>query len=692
MLRIPDVIGVRLTGRLQRGCLATDLALTVTERLRAHRRVGRVRRVLRPRRVHALGRRARRRRQHGARIRRHLPASSRSTSTRSTTCATPAATAAHVASSRPTPQRQGLWFDPEAEPALHRTIEIDLAEHRLSASPGRAGRRTGSRRRDRSRRSRRARDVPPRPTPIASMPRRSPSPSPRSRAAPTPPIRGCSSRPAWSPARRAGSGCRPPAWVKTSLAPGLAGRRALPGARRAAGGSRGASASASSATAARPASATPARCPRRSHEAIDGARHRSGRGAVRQPQLPRPRASATRTRLPQLAAAGGRLRARRRRRAATSSRDPIGRDADGRAVSLRDLWPTGDEIDAALAAAADPADFAARLRRSPRPATPVARARRAGHARCSRGTRARRYCAARLSRRSARAALLGPLRRASAARARRRHHHRPHLAGQRDPARQRGRRLPGRARREPRRPERLRVAPRQLGSHAARPVHQQAPCATCWRRGAPVAHTVHVASGEVLPLWDAAERYRDDGRLRRPGRGRALRHRVVARLGREGRSACSACAPCWPSSFERIHRSNLIGMGILPLRLPAGAASERICTCVQATGSIDADPDQHRSACTGRASPSTGASGKTRNLHAAAAVETALEVEILQRRRHHSPDPAARRSTRSARAASAAPDSPARRKRPAKLAVTSGASGNVRWRSPSDATIEGRSS
>ena len=34
MLRIPDVIGVRLTGALQEGVLATDLALTVTERLR----------------------------------------------------------------------------------------------------------------------------------------------------------------------------------------------------------------------------------------------------------------------------------------------------------------------------------------------------------------------------------------------------------------------------------------------------------------------------------------------------------------------------------------------------------------------------------------------------------------------------------------------------------------------------------
>ena len=34
MLRVPEIVGVRLTGALSEGCLATDFALTVTERLR----------------------------------------------------------------------------------------------------------------------------------------------------------------------------------------------------------------------------------------------------------------------------------------------------------------------------------------------------------------------------------------------------------------------------------------------------------------------------------------------------------------------------------------------------------------------------------------------------------------------------------------------------------------------------------
>src|SRR6516162_6956925 len=38
--------------------------------------------------------------------------------------------------------------------------------------------------------------------------------------------------------------------------------------------------------------------------------------------------------------------------------DPIARSADGREIGLADLWPTGAEIDAALAGAADVADFA----------------------------------------------------------------------------------------------------------------------------------------------------------------------------------------------------------------------------------------------------------------------------------------------------------------------------------------------
>ena len=101
---------------------------------------------------------------------------------------------------------------------------------------------------------------------------------------------------------------------------------------------------------------------------------------------------------------------------------------------------------------------------------------------------------------------------ASAARARRRHHHRSHLAGRADPAAERGRRISGGERREPPRPERLRLPPRQLGGHGPGPVHQQVgaqPARPADRRRASRSMS---ARGEHLPLWRAAERYARRGR------------------------------------------------------------------------------------------------------------------------------------------------------------------------------------
>jgi aconitate hydratase len=87
--------------------------------------------------------------------------------------------------------------------------------------------------------------------------------------------------------------------------------------------------------------------------------------------------------------------------------------------------------------------------------------------------------------------------------------------------------------------------------------------------GAPVAHTIHVPSSQVVPLWEAAQRYRDAGEPvvlvagHRYGTGSS---RDWAAKGQRLLGIRAVLA----SSFERIHRSNLIGMGILPLRLPEG--------------------------------------------------------------------------------------------------------------------------
>jgi aconitate hydratase len=87
--------------------------------------------------------------------------------------------------------------------------------------------------------------------------------------------------------------------------------------------------------------------------------------------------------------------------------------------------------------------------------------------------------------------------------------------------------------------------------------------------GAPPGWTIHASSGELLPLYRAAEYYRAEGmptvilagRHYGSGSSRDWAAKGPALLGVRAVLA---------RSFERIHRSNLIGMGILPLELPSG--------------------------------------------------------------------------------------------------------------------------
>ena len=69
-------------------------------------------------------------------------------------------------------------------------------------------------------------------------------------------------------------------------------------------------------------------------------------------------------------------------------------------------------------------------------------------------------------------------------------------------------------------------------------------------------------------------RYAAGGRAARRPRRQGVRHRLVARLGGEGPALLGVRAVI-AESYERIHRSNLIGMGILPLEFPAGRERRR---------------------------------------------------------------------------------------------------------------------
>ena len=258
-LRIPDVVGVRLAGALPPGSLATDLALTVTHRLRALGVAGEFVEFFGPG-VATLdaGERsvvANMAPEYGAttgyfaidaRTLDYLRATGRARS-----AAAPVETYA---------KRIGALVRPRGRPALHahaddRPGDGGHARRRAAAPAGSA-----AARRHRGRAARSSTSAPPQPTLRCRAIR---SRSRRSRAAPTPPTRACSSPPGSSRGARASaaSPCRrgsrlrwhparpqPPTTCAAPACSTISPR----------------SASTSSAMAARRASATRDRCPRRS--------------------------------------------------------------------------------------------------------------------------------------------------------------------------------------------------------------------------------------------------------------------------------------------------------------------------------------------------------------------------------------------------------------------------------------------
>ena len=98
-------------------------------------------------------------------------------------------------------------------------------------------------------------------------------------------------------------------------------------------------------------------------------------------------------------------------------------------------------------------------------------------------------------------------------------------------------------------------------------------CATRLAEPKEGPYTVHLPSGEDAFIYDAAMRYIADGVP------------LIVIAGREyGSGSSRDWAAKGPSllgvravlaeSFERIHRSNLVGMGILPLQFMPGDSSD----------------------------------------------------------------------------------------------------------------------
>jgi aconitate hydratase len=147
------------------------------------------------------------------------------------------------------------------------------------------------------------------------------------------------------------------------------------------------------------------------------------------------------------------------------------------------------------------------------------------------------------------------------------------------------------------------------------------------RAGMPVAHTLHVPSGEVLPIFEAARRYEQDGDAvvlvagERYGTGSS---RDWAAKGQRLLGIRAVLA----ASFERIHRSNLIGMGILPLRFAAGTNPDSLDLQPGDRLQIDAPVDALSPRCK-VAVRVIRADRRVEPVEATAAVETGLECRLL---------------------------------------------------------------
>jgi aconitate hydratase len=617
MMRIPEVVGVRLTNRLREGVSATDLALTVTQRLRAKNVTGAFVEFFGSG-VSSLSGGER------AVVANMTPEFGASTGffpiDRATLdyLALTGRAADRIALIEAYAREQQLWFDPLARPRYTDIVEIDLGAIGISlAGP------------------RRPQDLL---APGAVAPALAAMAQPEAPSAALPrfpvaiaAITSCTNTSdprlliaAGLVARKARAlGLKPPAWVKTSLAPGspaaerYLGRAGLLEDLEALGfgivgygcttciGNSGPLLPVMDA-AIRAGEVLPV-------AVLSGNRNFPGRvhGQIEAGFLASPALVVA------YAIAGH------------ADRDilhhPLALAADGQPVTLADLWPTGAEIDAALVLALDPADF----------------------------TRA--FAEAAASRHwaelDAPSSALFPWDRASTAlrpppfaTARQPHrlgHYRAHPllvlgddittdhispAGQTPATSEAGQWLIERGEDQ----ADLNVYASRRGNWEVmlRGLFTNRTVANRLAPGLPAGSTLHVPSGEILSLWRVAERYRASGDAmvviagERYGMG-SSRDWAAKGLGLLGVNAVIA------RSFERIHRSNLIGMGILPLLFSPKAGPDSLALVPGDTIEIEAGSGTIAPRCTVVARIHR-VSGAVEALSLQAAVETALECETLR--------------------------------------------------------------
>ncbi|MCC6801192.1 MAG: aconitate hydratase AcnA, partial [Anaerolineae bacterium] len=139
--------------------------------------------------------------------------------------------------------------------------------------------------------------------------------------------------------------------------------------------------------------------------------------------------------------------------------------------------------------------------------------------------------------------------------------------------------------------------------------------------------TVHLPSGEKMSVFDAAERYKAEGTP------------LIVIAGKEYGSGSSrdwaakgalllGVQAVIADSFERIHRSNLIGMGILPLQFLPGADCDDLSLTGRETYDIEIPPVLHPGQeITVRA---TARDGSVKTFQTRSRLDTAVEVSYYR--------------------------------------------------------------
>ena len=139
--------------------------------------------------------------------------------------------------------------------------------------------------------------------------------------------------------------------------------------------------------------------------------------------------------------------------------------------------------------------------------------------------------------------------------------------------------------------------------------------------------TRHMPDGEVMKLFDAAMKYKADGiplvivagKEYGSGSSRGWAAKGVKILGVRAVIA---------ESFERIHRSNLVGMGVLPLMFPEGQSAQ--CLGLGGTETFDIDvPVPLTPRCTVRVK-ATKQDGSAIEFDAVCRIDTPVEVTYYE--------------------------------------------------------------